>query len=415
MEISMTKTKSDQHSVNQILEQFERTSSDYFSLKDFQEKLRSGKQLKIKYGVDVTAPFLHLGHAVNLWMMRLLQDHGHKVQFLIGDFTTRIGDPTGKSDTRPIIPRDIIEKNGLEFVKQVSSVLITDNPDLFEVRRNSEWFDPMKSSELLDLLSLVTHTRLISRDMFQQRIEDKKEIYMHELIYPVLQGYDSFMLESDLTIVGSDQLFNEMMGKFYQEKMGQNSQIIITTKITPGLDGKNKQSKSLNNYISLNEDARGMFGKAMSMPDSQIIQWMEVYTNLGNSEIKGHEIELQKGNNPRDIKLALARALVEKYHGAADADAEFLWFVKTFSAKDFPVDCDTLPLTEGLYSILDIIHLYDATSSKSEIRRLIQQGAVKIDGVKVQDVDSQLRINSGDEKLFKVGKRTHFKLKGHEN
>ena len=411
----MTKVKSDSNSVDNIIKIFQRTSSDFFSLEDFREMLKSGKQLKVKYGVDVTAPFLHLGHAVNLWMMRTLQDYGHKVQFLIGDFTTRIGDPTGKSDTRPIIPQEIIERNGLEFIKQVSSILITDDPDLFEIRRNSEWFEKMDVNELLKILSLVTHGRLISRDMFQKRIEENKEIYMHELLYPILQGYDSFILNSDLTIVGSDQLFNEMMGKFYQEKFGQEPQVIITTKITPGLDGKHKQSKSLNNYISLNENAKEMFGKVMSMPDSQVIQWMEVYTNLEISEIDQYSRNLANGVNPRDIKLILAQALVMKYHDRNIADEELNWFLKTFSEKDFPKDCETVILKSGQYSIHEIMQSYDGSSSKSEHRRLIKQGAVKVDGVKVQDIDYKLPVTSASEIFFKIGKKTYFKLTGHEN
>ncbi|MDP7552581.1 MAG: tyrosine--tRNA ligase, partial [Nitrospinaceae bacterium] len=239
------------NSGKKLLESFARTSEEIFSLNEFEELLKSGKQIRIKYGVDVTSPFLHIGHAVNLWMMRELQELGHKVIFLIGDFTTQIGDPTGRSDTRPIILREEIEKNAEEFIRQAKMVLRFDDPNLLEVRKNSEWFSEYSLSDFLKLLAMVTHARLISRDMFQRRIEKQEDIYMHEMIYPILQGYDSYVLESDLTIIGSDQLFNEMLGRFYQQKLGQKPQVIITTKITPGIDGKAKQSKSLDNYIGL--------------------------------------------------------------------------------------------------------------------------------------------------------------------
>ena len=198
----------------EIVIQLSRTTDQIFAKEEFIIKLENGRPLRIKYGVDVTAPFLHIGHAVNLWLMRQLQEQGHKVILLIGDFTTRIGDPTGKSQARKVILREDIEANAKRFIEQVNAVLLT-NSDVFEVRRNSEWFDAMPMDEFLSLLSMVTHARLIERDMFQKRIIEGQEIRIHEMIYPIIQGYDSVMLESDLTIVGSDQLFNELMGRFF--------------------------------------------------------------------------------------------------------------------------------------------------------------------------------------------------------
>ena len=253
-----------------LLDSFARTTDEIVTLEEFKEKLSSGRKLRIKYGVDVTAPLLHIGHGVNLWMMREMQDAGHTVVFLIGDFTTRVGDPTGKSQTRPVISRDEIERNAEEFITQVSVILRTE-PEVFEVRRNSEWWDTMSLDEFMSLLSMVNHGRLIARDMFQRRIEEGSEIHMHEFLYPVLQGYDSFALESDLTIVGTDQLFNEMMGRFYQSRLGQEPQIVITTKITAGIDGGEKMSKSLGNFISIAHTPRDMFGRTMSVPDELIV------------------------------------------------------------------------------------------------------------------------------------------------
>lgn len=225
----------------------QRTAADVITAEDLRSRLASGRQLRIKYGVDVTAPFLHIGHAVNLWAMREMQQAGHKVVLFIGDFTTRIGDPTGRSASRPVIPAEQIERDAEAFVAQAGRVLLTD-PAVFEVRRNSEWWAPMPLATFLSLLSEVTHARLIQRDMFQARIAAGAEIRMHELLYPILQGYDSCELDSDLTIVGTDQHFNELMGRLLAERLGGRPQAVITTEVTPGIDGRAKQGKSLGNY-----------------------------------------------------------------------------------------------------------------------------------------------------------------------
>jgi tyrosyl-tRNA synthetase len=256
-----------------------RTTDEIYSLDELRARLALNRPLRIKYGVDVTAPDLHLGHAVNVWMMRRFQEHGHKVVFLIGDFTTRIGDPTGRSLTRRLVAPEEIERNLDRFLAQVGLVLLTD-PSVFEVRRNSEWFGTMELGDFLAIASLVTHSQLIKRDMFQKRIQDQAEIYIHEMLYPLLQGYDSYMLDSDLTIVGSDQLFNELMGRIMQEKHRRPPQVVLTTRITPGTDGREKQSKSLGNYIALADPPREKFGKLMSIPDSLIVPYLEVYSDV---------------------------------------------------------------------------------------------------------------------------------------
>ena len=247
-------------SADDILRPMLRTIDAIVDEQALRARLESGRPLRIKYGVDLTAPDLHLGHAVNLWLMRHLQDHGHRVVFLLGDLTTRVGDPTGKSETRPVLTAEQIEQNAQAFLDQVSIVLDT-APDVFEVRRNSEWFDRMPVAELLSLFSMTTHAQLMARDMFRERVAQGREIALHELTYPVLQGYDSFAMQSDLTIVGSDQLFNEMMGRQFQQRLGASPQSLITTVITPGLDGGPKQSKSLGNYIALTDSATDKFGK----------------------------------------------------------------------------------------------------------------------------------------------------------
>ena len=399
------------NSNKKLLESFARTSEEIFSLNEFEELLKSGKQIRIKYGVDVTSPFLHIGHAVNLWMMRELQELGHKVIFLIGDFTTQIGDPTGRSDTRPIIPREEIEKNAEEFIRQAKMVLRFDDPNLLEIRKNSEWFSKYSLADFLKLLATVTHARLISRDMFQRRIEKQEDIYMHEMIYPILQGYDSYVLESDLTIIGSDQLFNEMLGRFYQQKLGQKPQVIITTKITPGIDGKAKQSKSLDNYIGLGHSSRDKFGRSMKIPDELIVDYLKIYTNVPMDEISRVEKEIL--SDPMKWKKFLAREILKRYHNEADVQNEQEWFENTFSKKITPDDIPVLEVDESQWVAIDLVKKYfDKSKSNSELRRLFKQGAVSLNDRKISAFDEKVDVASED--VVKVGKRTWFKVRVEE-
>jgi tyrosyl-tRNA synthetase len=384
-----------------------RTTEEIYSLNELRVKLAEHRPLRIKYGVDVTAPFLHIGHAVNLWMMRYLQEHGHKVVFLIGDFTTRIGDPTGKSQTRKVIDREEIERNAEEFIKQVGRVLLT-NRDVFEIRRNSEWFDKMHVDEFMSLLSLVTHSKLIQRDMFQKRIQTGSEIYLHEMLYPILQGYDSVMLNSDLTIVGTDQLFNELMGRFFQEKFDQSPQVVMTTRITPGLDGVEKQSKSLGNYIAITDEARNMYGKIMSIPDHLIVPYLTVYTLVPVEVVQQVESGTSGGSlNPMEAKKLLARSLVERYYGADVAETEEQWFKETFSQRVVPGDIPETKVS-GPLTPVELLQQCLPDSSKAAIRRLLQQGGVRLNDNKLSQSEEKLSIKEGD--ILKVGKRQWFKL-----
>jgi tyrosyl-tRNA synthetase len=391
-----------------ILERFVRTTEETFSPQEFQRLLASGRQLRIKYGVDVTAPHLHVGHAVNLWMMRWLQDLGHKVVFLIGDATTRIGDPTGKNTLRPVIPPADIEANAQAFLAQAGMVLRCDTPQLYEVRRNSEWYERMSAAELTKLLSMVTYARLASRDMFRERMQQGQDIHMHELIYPVLQGYDSVALESDLTIIGSDQLFNEMMGRFFQERLGQPPQVIITTKITPGIDGKAKQSKSLGNYIGLSHSPRDKFGRVMTLPDHLIVRYLEVYTEVPLQHVA--EIGKQVGDEPMKWKLFLAREIVRRYHGSEIADQEQEWFLQTFSARKTPEDISDIQVQPGEQLVFDLVlRALGAQRSRNQVRRLFEQGAVSLNGQPIRQVEQVVEVHDGD--VFRVGKRTWFRLR----
>jgi len=398
----------EKYDIAELHSAFSRTTAEILSMDEWNSLLASEKKLRIKYGVDVTAPYLHIGHAVNLWMMRRLQDMGHKVIFLIGDFTTQIGDPTGKSKTRPVLSKEEIDRNTNDFIEQAKMVLRFDDSDTLEVRRNSEWYDPMAMSDFIKLMSMVTHSRLISRDMFQKRIAENADIYMHELVYPLLQGYDSFMLQSDLTIIGSDQLFNEMMGRFYQEKFGQTPQVIITTKITPGIDGVAKQSKSLDNYIGLGHSPRDKFGRIMRLPDTLIHMYFSIYTEV--SEVELRDIAKLVESDPFEAKKQLACAIVSRYHDENTAQDERHWFEHTFSQKNIPPDIPALLLEKQGMTALDIVRqFFGSNKSNSEIRRLFQQGAVKLNNTKIEDPMNVPDVKSDD--VFQVGKRAWFKIR----
>jgi tyrosyl-tRNA synthetase len=391
----------------ELLASFTRTTEAMFAPETFQRLLESGRQLRIKYGIDVTAPFLHTGHAVNLWMMRQMQDMGHKVLFLIGDFTTRIGDPTGRDLLRPVLPAAEIARNAEAFIEQARMVLRFDDPNLLEIRRNSEWYEQISAEELLRLFSLITHARLISRDMFQARIQQGHDIHIHEMLYPVLQGYDSVMLHSDLTIIGSDQLFNEMLGRFYQERNGQEPQVILTTKITPGIDGKAKQSKSLDNYIGLGHTPREKFGRTMTLPDRLILTYLEIYTEVALEEIA--RVRARLDADPMRAKLFLAHEIVKRYHGAEIAEQEQDWFLTTFSQRAVPRDIPEIQFPVGPQTAFAPVKgFFGAQKSNNEIRRLFEQGAIELNGNKIVQSEALVDVQYGDE--WRVGKRTWFRI-----
>ena len=386
-----------------------RIIDDVVSLEELRTMLNSGKKLNIKYGVDCTAPFLHLGHAVNLWAMRRFQEDGHKVQFLIGNFTSKIGDPTGRSDLRKVLTDEEIEANAKEFIRQVGKVLITDDDEVFEIYHNADWFDKMPLSDFIGLCAMVTHSKMIKRDMFRKRIDDGSDIYMNELLYPVLQGYDSVMLESDLTIVGTDQLFNEMMGRFYQEKFGQTKQVVMTTKITKGLWGDDKQSKSIGNYVAITDSSRDMFGKIMTLSDDRIIDWMDCYTDIDREEMNYFGHGMARGKiNPRDAKIRLAEAVVERYYGKDIAYKEKVDFIATFSDHSFPKDAPIVKLGSNVINLISLIETCDDSMSRSQIRTLIKQGAITLNGEKKRDHLELIKLLPENE--FKIGKRKFFKI-----
>jgi tyrosyl-tRNA synthetase len=391
--------------MNAVIDRLRRTTDLIVGEDDLRERLESGRPLRIKYGVDCTAPDLHLGHAVNLWMMRQLQDLGHRVVFLLGDLTTRVGDPTGRSETRPVLTREQIDANAESFLEQVSLVLRTD-PEVFEVRRNSEWYDAMPVAELLGLFAQVTQAQLMSRDMFRERVAAGREIAVHELVYPVLQGYDSFAMQSDLTIVGSDQLFNEQLGRHFQHRLGAPPQAVITTTITPGIDGRAKQSKSLNNYIGLTDSPRDKFGKVMSIPDSLVEAYARVYTELPLDTVAA--LADATGPAARDAKLRLAAAVVTRYHGAGAAKSELDAFRHTFSERSEPDEMPEVVVTGEVATAFDLLRAVRPNDSNSALRRLLQQGAVTINGVRMDDPAAAVSLDAGV--VLKSGARTWHRI-----
>ncbi|MGZ0147910.1 tyrosine--tRNA ligase [Kribbella sp. WER1] len=389
--------------MNAVIDRLRRTTDLIVGAEDLRERLDSGRPLRIKYGVDCTAPDLHLGHAVNLWMMRQLQDLGHRVVFLLGDLTTRVGDPTGRSSTRPVLTPEQIDANAGSFLEQVSLVLRTD-PEVFEVRRNSEWYDAMPVAELLGLFAQVTQAQLMARDMFRERVAAGREIAAHELVYPVLQGYDSFAMQSDLTIVGSDQLFNEQLGRHFQQRLGAPPQVVITTTITPGIDGRAKQSKSLNNYIGLTDSPQDKFGKLMSIPDELVGAYARVYTELPEDTVAA--LADASGPAARDAKLRLAAAVVTRYHGAGVAKAELEAFRRTFTDRSEPADVPELTTTDPRPTVLTLLRLAHPTASNSELRRLLRQGAITINGTRQNDPTSEVPLPA----TLKSGPRTWHRI-----
>src|SRR3989344_259224 len=388
-------------------ELFTRGVEDIVTREEVERSLKSGRRLRIKLGIDATSPDLHIGHATPLWKIRALQDAGHKAGIILGEFTTRVGDPTGKDATRPVLSETVIKKNIASLKKQLGMILRMDAAHL-EIRKNSEWWARMKVGEFFSLLSLVTHARLIEREMFQQRIKHGREIAMTEMLYPILQGYDSVAIKSDMTIIGSDQLFNEHFGRFFQEKFAIPPQTIVSLKILPGLDGGAKMSKSLGNYIALMDTPQDKFGKAMRLIDALIIPYLEVYTDVAGGGDRRVGRELWGGGNSRDGKLFFAEALVRRYHGPAIAKKERERFLAVYSGRQQPDEMPEISLREGAWSLVELLVACALAPSKSEARRLVLQKAVEADGITLENLSDPIAVKKG--MVIKVGKRKYIRI-----
>jgi len=369
---------------------------------ELRTRLAAGRPLRIKAGFDPTAPDLHLGHTVLLNKMRQFQQLGHQVIFLIGDFTGRIGDPSGRNATRPALDDAAIMENAQTYKEQVYKIL---DEELTEVRFNAEWFGPMSASDLIRLASRQTLARMLERDDFAKRYKDQQPIALHEFLYPMVQGYDSVALKCDVELGGTDQKFNLLMGRELQKGNGQAPQIVLTMPLLEGLDGVQKMSKSLNNYVGVNDDPADMFGKLMSIPDSIMWRYFDLLSNKSNEAIATLKRSVDEGRNPRDVKYELGLELVAVYHGAKAAEAAKEAFIQRFRQGALPDDLESIAIEVGSAGrpIANILVDAKLTSSTSESHRMIRQGAVKIDGDKVDD--GKRLLVPGVEVILQVGKR----------
>lgn len=373
---------------------------------DLEAKLKSGKKLRIKFGIDPTGSDLHIGHSVVLRKLRQFQDQGHTSILLIGDYTARIGDPTGKSETRIMLSESQIKANMEHYVEQASKIL---DIKKLEIRYNSEWFEKMNMAQLLELTAKKTVNQMLQREDFKKRFKNDQDISAVELLYPMMQGYDSVMLNCDLEIGGTDQLFNMMVGRDLQKRFNcEKVQDVMTLGILEGLDGVEKMSKSLNNYIGVMENPKDMYGKIMSVPDNLIIKYFELVTSISTDEIDQLRKSLEAGENPRNLKMRLAREIVTLYHDSKAAEQAEKEFIEIFSNKGLPENIELKKLNKKTWNIIDLLAETGLTTSKSEARRLVEGGGVKVDGEKVKSVQEEIDISK--EKLIQAGKRKFLKV-----
>ena len=394
--------------MEEALKIINRGTDEILTESDLKKKLDSGRQLIVKAGFDPTAPDLHFGHTVLLNKLRHFQDLGHKVIFLIGDFTGRIGDPSGKNKTRPTVDTDSLIENAKTYKEQVFKIL---KEDLTEVKFNSEWCDQLGADGLIKLASKYNVARMLERDDFNKRFSSNKSIAIHEFLYPLVQGYDSVALQADVECGGTDQKFNLLVGRELQRDYDQDPQVVITVPILEGLDGEKKMSKSLDNYIAIDEEPNDMFGKIMSISDDLMWRWFELLSFLPEEEISKLKDEMKEGRNPRDIKFILAEELVDRFHKKGDGKDCKEDFLDRFQKGKLPEDIETFEIDIKNESILLVNLLKDTEmiSSVSEGNRLIKQGGIKINQEKV--VDIKLEISKGSMNIYQVGKRKFLKIK----
>ena len=367
-------------------------------VKKLQRAEATGQPLRIKLGLDPTAPDIHIGHTVVLNKMRQLQDLGHTVIFLIGDFTSMIGDPSGRNATRPPLTREQIEANASTYYKQASLVL---DPSKTEIRYNSEWSDPLGARGMIELAAKYTLARMLERDDFTKRFKAGNPISVHELLYPLMQGYDSVALKSDLELGGTDQKFNLLVGRALQQEYGQEPQCILTMPLLEGLDGVEKMSKSKNNYIAITDEPNTMFAKVLSISDVQMWKWFTLLSFRPEVEIAALKREVEGGRNPKDAKVQLAREITTRFHGAAAAQAAVEDFQRR-AAGGVPDEIPDVALSGAPLSIGALLKQAGLAPSGSEALRLVEQGGVRIDGATVSD--KGLKVDAGSY-VVQVGKR----------
>ena len=394
-------------SVENSLDVICRGTDEILIKSELAERLRTEKPLRVKAGFDPTAPDLHLGHIVLLQKMRQFQELGHEVIFLIGDFTGRIGDPSGRSTIRPPMTEQEIQENAATYTSQVFKIL---DKDQTSVRFNSEWFGQQSSGDMIKLAARHTVARMLEREDFKKRYANQQPIAIHEFLYPLVQGYDSVALQADVELGGTDQKFNLLVGRELQKEYGQKPQIVITMPLLEGLDGVQKMSKSLNNYIGIDEPPKDIFGKAMSLSDDLMWRYYELVSTRSIAEISQLKNRMEAGENPRDIKFLLAHELVERFHSKSDADKAQSEFIAQFQKGELPADLEAKDIcTQDDHILLaNLLKAAELTSSTSEAYRLVNQGAVKIDEEKVGD--AKQRIPVGATHVIRVGKRRIAKV-----
>lgn len=390
------------YSVEENLSVIGRGATEILLDSELVERLKEGRPLRVKTGFDPTAPDLHLGHVVLLEKMRQFQQLGHEVIFLIGDFTGRIGDPSGKNVTRPAMSDEEIDDNALTYKEQVFKVL---DPARTVVRFNSEWFGDKSASDMVKLASRHTVARMMERDDFSKRYSEQQPIAIHEFLYPLVQGYDSVALKADVELGGTDQKFNLLVGRELQKQYGQPPQVVITLPLLEGLDGVQKMSKSLGNYIGITESPEQIFGKAMSISDDLMWRYFELVSSRDSSEIESLRRQASDGRNPRDIKFELAQELVERFHSPKAAAEARGSFVARFQKGDLPQDLEIteVPIDGRDIPLANLMKMAGLTESTSDSHRLVKDGAVRIDGERAND--SRLAMAIGTDCVIQVGKR----------
>ncbi|KUK10707.1 MAG: Tyrosine--tRNA ligase [Clostridia bacterium 41_269] len=376
-----------------------------------ERSLKTGKPLKVKLGLDPTAPDIHLGHTVVLHKLRQFQELGHHIILIIGDFTGRIGDPSGKSETRKQLTEEEISKNAQTYQEQIYKIL---DPQRTELTFNSRWLAPLKLEDVIQIASKCTVARMLERDDFQNRYKRGDPISIHEFFYPLMQAYDSIAIKADVELGGTDQKFNLLMGRSLQREYGQEPQIAIMMPILEGLDGVQKMSKSLGNYIGINEPPEEMFGKTMSIPDDLIIRYFTLVTTFSPTEVKEIEKGLNEGAlHPRDVKMKLAEEIVSLYHGKEAAVRAKKEFERVFSRREIPENIPEFTIASSELNnriwLPKLLVEANLVPSTSEGRRLIKQGAVKINGEKILDQDAEVELEDG--MVIKVGKRKFMKIR----
>ena len=396
--------------IDEQLEYLKKGTVDLIREEDLKAKLersaKTGKPLRIKLGLDPTAPDIHVGHTVVIRKLKAFQDLGHTVIFLIGDFTGMIGDPSGKNVTRPPLSREEVNANAETYKRQMFKLL---DPEKTELRFNGEWMDKFNAVDFIKLCAKTTVKQILERDDFTKRLNEEKPISLHELLYPLVQGYDSVALEADVELGGTDQKFNLLMGRNLQREFDQEPQVVITTPLLEGLDGVNKMSKSLNNYIGIDEPANDMFGKVMSISDDLMWRYYELLTDLSLTEIQNLKSKIQNGENPRNLKVDLAKLIIRDFHSQTAADAAEEDFNRRFVKKEVPDDIPEVNIPPMIYKLADLVVASGLVATKGEAKRLIEQGGVKLNGEKATSAAAEIDMTS-DGLILQVGKLKFARL-----